>query len=69
VSQLFPVIAAHDFGCLPRAGVGSDGAVFAFTILNQWPAKARYAIALQNERKLSAIIGRDEICCNANCLR
>jgi hypothetical protein len=62
VGQLIGVIATiYNFMHLPRAGMRSNDGVFASAVLRRWHSKASQRSLLRNERKLSAIIGRDEI--------
>jgi hypothetical protein len=63
VGQLIGVIATiYNFVRLPRAGVRSNDGEFASADLHPWYSKAGPRSLLRGERKLSAIIGRDEIC-------
>jgi hypothetical protein len=63
VGQLIGVIATiYNFAHLPHAGMRSNDGEFASAVLHPWHSKADSHSLLQNERKLSAIIGRDEIC-------
>ena len=62
MGQLIGVIATlYNFMHLPRAGMRSNDGVFASAVLRRWHSKASPRSLLRNERKLSAIIGRDEI--------
>ena len=62
MGQLIGVIATiYNFVRLPRAGMRSNDGVFASAVLHPWHSKASPRSLLRNERKLSAIIGRDEI--------
>jgi hypothetical protein len=62
VGQLIGVIATiYNFVRLPRAGVRSNDGEFASTDLHPWHSKAGPRSLLRSKRKLSAIIGRDEI--------
>jgi hypothetical protein len=62
VDQLIGVIAIiYNFVNLPRAGMRSNNGEFASAVLHPWHSKAGPRSLLRNERKLSAIIGRDEI--------
>jgi hypothetical protein len=55
------LIGVYNFMHLPRAGMRSNDGVFASAVLRRWHSKASPRSLLRNERKLSAIIGRDEI--------
>jgi hypothetical protein len=62
VGQLIAVIATtYNFVRLPHAGMRSNDGVFASAVLHQLHPKAGPRSFSQNERKLSAIIDRDEI--------
>ena len=62
MDQLIGVIATiYNFVRLPRAGVRSNDGDFASADLDPWHSKAGPRSLLLSERKLSAIIGRDEI--------
>jgi hypothetical protein len=62
VDQLIGAIATiYNFVRLPRAGMRSNDGEFASAVLDPWHSKADPRSLLPNERKLSAIIGRDEI--------
>ena len=59
MSQLIGVMATiYNFVHLPH-GMRSNDGEFASAVLHQWHSKADSHSLLQNERKFSAIIGRD----------
>jgi hypothetical protein len=60
VGPLIAVFATYKFVRPPRARVRSNDAVFAFAAFA--PASQNPRSLSQNAGKLSAIIGRDEIC-------
>ena len=63
MGQLIGVIATiYNFVRLPRAGVRSNDGEFASADLHPGHSKAGPRSLLRSERKLFAIIGRDEIC-------
>ena len=61
MGPLIAVFATYKFVRLPRARVRSNDAVFAFAAFAPVASQNPRSLS-QNAGKLSAIIGRDEIC-------